>query len=62
MLLAGCNHTEDNIKGNSIFIDDETVNTKINIYEFSFINRAPVATDKHDLDEVIKFILVQIRL
>ena len=56
MVLAGCNHsTEDNLKEDSIFKDDEIVNNNIDIYDFYFINRAPDATEKHDLDEVIKF-------
>lgn len=58
MVLEGCNQsTEDNLKEDSIFIHDEaeSVNGNIDIFDFSFINRAPKATEKHNLDEVIKF-------
>src|SRR5690625_3272383 len=48
MILAGCNHSEDDIKENEVM-------RNIDIYNFYYINRAPDATEKHDLDEVIKF-------
>jgi len=47
LALFACNqgHDED-------ILDDEQV--KYDIYDFYFINRAPVETEKHPLDELIK--------
>ena len=47
MILAGCNYSENNIK------DDEVL-SNIDIYDFYYIKKAPVATKKHDLNEIIK--------
>lgn len=58
MVLAGCNHsTEENIGGSQTNLedDDKTVNNNIDIYDFYFVNRAPKAKGKNELDEVIKF-------
>lgn len=48
MILAGCKHSEDNIK------EDEVL-SNIDIYDFYYIKKAPAANKKYDLEEVIKF-------
>src|SRR5690606_15991976 len=47
MILAGCSHSEDSIK-------DDEVMRNIDIYDFYYIKRAPIATKKYELEDVIK--------
>ena len=47
LVLTGCNHSEDNLK-------DDEVMRNIDIYDFHNIKKAPVASMKQDLDEIIK--------
>lgn len=47
LVLTGCNHSEDNLK------DDEVI-SNIDIYDFYYIKKAPIATKKHELEDVIK--------
>jgi len=56
MLLAGCNGaTEDQKNHKKINSKENDSVNNIDIYDFYYINRAPEAKGRYDINEVIKF-------
>jgi len=57
MLIIGC--SENKAEQNNQVISNENTehDGEVDIFDFYFINRAPIATEKHPLDELIKIYL-----